>query len=224
MISKEMESNPENFNVKYFISTDSEFKEKYPKLDISLKKILIEKSDKILFNFSEDFTKIYIFETNRFKSKYKIINTNNLIKIKSYECLQKSISTNDKILCVDEKDIRIIKNYFIKKDSKENVFIKTIKNDYLNIDLDEKALILSSINFHKNLKLKNKTNYINIYNINNKLAFFLDKGKNSVRIKFEPIFFGINFKIILNTTVLIFNLLFCWFIINILKIILSKTD
>lgn len=224
MISKDTESSPENYNVKYLISTDSELKEKYPKLDISLKRIFLEKSEKILFNYSKDLIKIYVYETNKFKSKYKIIHTNNLIKTKSYECLQESISTNDKILCVEEKDIKIIKNYFINKDYKENIYIKTIKNDYLNIDLDEKVLILSSINFHKNLKLKNKTNNINIYNINNKLAFFLEKGENAVSIKFEPIFFGFNFKMIFNIIILMFNLLFCWFIMNILKIILSKTD
>ena len=64
MISKQTEKKPEYYNVKYIISTDEKLKKKYPELGISLKKVFLEKSEKILFNFSNDLTKVYLYETN----------------------------------------------------------------------------------------------------------------------------------------------------------------
>ena len=145
------------------------------------------------------------------------------IKIRSKECLISSITSNDDVLCVYKKDIKIIKSYFLNKSNKKNVFIKTVKNNYLKTELEEKELILSSINFHKNLKVKNGGKYLNTYNINNKLAFFLEEGKHEVSIKFEPIFFNINFKIIYNIIILIFGFVFFWFLISNFKIKLVKT-
>tara|TARA_B100000131_G_scaffold318700_1_gene363087 strand:- start:1688 stop:2362 length:675 start_codon:yes stop_codon:yes gene_type:complete len=224
MIGKDTEKKPEIYNVKYFISTDSNLKERYPKLNISLKKTILEKSNKILFNFSNEFTKIYIYEISDFKSKYKIINNYDSIIEKTNECIKNSIVSNDKILCTEKKNIVVFKNFFSKKEKKENTYIKTIKNNYFTVNFNEKNLILTSINFHKNLKVRENNKYITTYNINNKLAFLLEEGSNIIELEFEPIFFDINFKIILNLIVLTFCILFCFLLSTFFKLIFKSSN
>ena len=224
MIGKDTEKKPEIYNVKYFISTDSNLKERYPKLNISLKKTILEKSNKILFNFSNEFTKIYIYEISDFKSKYKIINNYDSIIEKTNECIKNSIVSNDKILCTEKKNIVVFKNFFSKKEKKENKYIKKIKNNYFTVNFNEKNLILTSINFHKNLKVRENNKYITTYNINNKLAFLLEEGSNIIELEFEPIFFDINFKIILNLIVLTFCILFCFLLSTFFKLIFKSSN